>query len=195
MTAAGASALAPHADTLLCPFQPRGTSRAAAEQRGAQGSSWAEQHQSSLSPHFPFAVLRLDTLPRLEPCTSVDGGGHKEAPAGGQEQGNWNGSCWRESLKIWPSSNTLQKNKLPSAHSHTSRLHNRFPGLTEQNVYSINPSSAEVGTDTQPMSTASPKAQSGTWSSRDFRYWSVWHPQALDVWTQRQPTGPWGSTF
>lgn len=176
-------------DTLHCPFQPRGTSVAAAAQCGAQGSSWAEKHWSSLSPHFPFAISQLDTFPRLEPCTSTGRGDHKEAPAGGQEQGTWNSSCWRESLKIWPSSNTLQKNKFLSVHPHTSRLHSHSPGLIEWNVYSINPSSAEAGRDTQSISTASTKVQSRTWSTRDFWYQSVWHPQALDVWIQRQSTG------
>lgn len=99
--------------------------------------------------HFPFAILRLDTFPRLEPCTTTDGGDHREARVGGQEQGTCNGSCWRESLKAWPASNTLQKNTRLPARPHPSRVHNCSPGLMEWNVYSVNRSNAEVGTDTQ----------------------------------------------
>lgn len=75
------------------------------------GPAGLKKHWSSLSPRFLFAILQLDTFPRLGSCTSTDSGDHKEAPSGGQEQGTWNGSCWRESLKIRPSSNTLHKKK------------------------------------------------------------------------------------
>lgn len=129
-------------------------------------------------------------------CSWIHSPGWSAAPAPmwGSERGtSWSGRNKELGMAVaegihWkydPQVTWHNENKFPF-----NRLYNHSPGLKEWNAYSINPNSAKVGTKPWSISTAGSKVQSRTWSTRDFWYQSVWHPQTLDVWTQRHPTGP-----